>query len=113
MRLIDSGPDVVLLYPEVVGADDDGNPVRVPSATPLPALNVQLHAMSADESAALGQADRELYYFNTSTALPAGAYATAQARGRLWDVVGAPQRQGRSERTAHTHVVLASRSPVI
>lgn len=111
-RLIDGGPDVVDLYPEVVGTDDDGNPVRVPSETPI-TLNVQLHRMRADDAANLGQEDREVWYFNTSTDIPAGAYATAEARGRSWDVLGAPQRQGRSPRTAHTHVVLVSREPVI
>lgn len=113
MRLIDGGPDVVLLYPEVVTQDDDGNDVRTPSATPLAPLSVQLHRMKADDAAALGQQDTELWYFNTSTDLPAGAYAKAEARGRTWDVLGAPQRQGRSARTEHTHVVLRARGPVI
>lgn len=112
MRLIDGGPDRVELFPEVVGADDDGNPVRVPSVTPV-VLDVQLHRLRAEESAAFGQADRDYYYFNTSQDVPAGAYASATARGRTWDVEGAPQRQGRSSRTAHAHVVLSSRKPVI
>lgn len=112
MRLIDGGPDRVELYPEVVGTDDDGNPVRVPSATPV-VLDVQLHRVRAEESATFGQADRDYFYFNTAQDVPAGAYARAVARGRTWDVEGAPQRQGRSPRTEHTRVVLSSRKPVI
>lgn len=112
MRLIDGGPDRVDLYPEVLGEDDDGNPVRVPAETPIE-IDVQMHRMRAEDSAALGQSDAEFYYFNTSATLPAGAYARAFARGRWWDVEGAPQPQGRSPRTAHTRVVLRSREPVV
>lgn len=104
-RLIDGGPDVVLLYPEVKGQDSDGNPELRPSTTPI-VVRCQLHRLSSEESAALGQSSTATYYFNTAQDLPIGAYAAAKVRGRAAEVVGEPTRQGRSGRTAHTRVVV-------
>lgn len=106
-RLIDSGPDAILLYPEVETTDSDGNIVRRPSKVPI-TVNAQLHRLKADEIDSLGIPSTSLF-FNTSTPLPLGSYAKAETRGRSWDVVGEPIRTGRSERTAHTRVVLAAR----
>lgn len=111
-RLIDGGPDVVLLYPEVLGEDDDGNPERRPSTTPI-RVECQLHRLSADESAALGQDSTSTYYFNTSKDLPLGAFAGAMVRGRKAEVIGEPTRQGRSRRTAHTRVIVRIIEPKV
>lgn len=111
-RLIDSGPDEVLLYPEVLGEDSDGNPERRPSPTPIK-IRCQLHRLSVEESSTLGQTSSATYYFNTSRDLPAGAFATAQVRGREAEVVGEPTRQGRTSRTAHTRVVVRILEPKV
>jgi hypothetical protein len=111
-RLIDGGPDVVLLYPEVEDEDSDGNPERRPSPTPI-TIRCQLHRVSAEESATLGQTSTATYYFNTSRDLPLGAFAGAKVRGRDAMVVGEPTRQGRSGRTAHTRVVVRILEPKV
>lgn len=112
MRLVDSGPDPVLVFPEVETTDDFGDPIRVPSDTPVQ-VSTYVQALSATEAADYDVDPRTTRYFNTSTPLPAaGAWARVEWDGREWDVVGEPQRVGRTRRTAYTHVVITARSPL-
>lgn len=108
-RLLDGGTEQVDLYPEVDGIDDDGNPVRVPAATPSKSIYTRLHPLSSSEAA-----DRSItttaYTFSTRN-FPAGAWAKVVARGRDWDVVGEPGRPAGSTRTAHARVIIVARGP--
>ena len=102
-RLIDSGPDLVSFYPEVEVTDVYGTPHRSPSPTAL-VIATQVQRSTAEEAEALGQHAESLWRFSTSRDLPPGAWAGLTVNGRPAEVVGEPQRQGRSKRTAHTLV---------
>lgn len=108
--ILDKGPDEVLIWPEIEVLDDSGSPVRIPSATPV-SISTYVQALSATESADYDIDPRTSRYFNTSQALPGGAWARVSWGGREWDVVGEPQRLGRTHRTARTHVVITARTP--
>ena len=107
MRLIDHGPDRVLLYPEVEQRDDYGTPVRVPGPDPIE-LYVHLQRVSSQEQPELGQRSRTFMQFRTATDLPPSAWARVEARGRVWEVEGEPQTQGRTRRTRNTLVVIST-----
>lgn len=109
MSLLDDGPDLLQVWPEVDGTDSDGNPVRVPAATPL-TVRGRVQPVSAEESAAAGQALRTVYRF-VGRSFPAGAYARVQWDGRDWDVLGEPMRSNGSARTRHVKVLLSARGP--
>lgn len=102
-RLIDSGPDLVRFFPEVEVTDSYGTPHRAPSTTPV-VVSTHVQRSTAEEAEALGQQAVSLWRFTTSVDLPAGAWAGLTVNGRPAEVVGEPQRQGRSARTAHTLV---------
>lgn len=110
VSLLQSGPHEVLVFPEVEVLDDAGDPIRVPSPVPI-AVATYVQALSATEAADLDVDPRTTRYFNTAQALPAGAWARVEWDGRAWDVLGEPQRIGRTHRTAHTHVVISARDP--
>lgn len=109
MSLLDRGPDVVQVWPEVAGTDDDGNPVRVPAATPV-TLHMLVQPVSAEESAALGQGVTTIYRAIGRT-FPGGAFARVAWDGRDWDVLGEPKRYNASPRTRHVAVLLMARGP--
>ena len=104
-RLIDSGPDLVRFFPEVEVTDSYGTPHRAPAAAAL-VISTHVQRSTAEEADALGQQAESLWRFTTSRDLPSGAWAGLTVNGRPAEVVGEPQRQGRSERTAHTLVRL-------
>lgn len=108
--IMNSGPDTVLVYPEIEGEDDFGDPIRYPSPTPI-TVRTYVQALSAEESAELDVDPRTTRYFNTSQKLPAGAWANVEWDGRSWGVVGEIQHIGRTRRTAHAHVVIEAREP--
>lgn len=107
-RLIDSGPDRVEFFPEVEAVDEYGTPVRVPSDVPV-VFSAHVQRSSAEEAEALGQQAISSYRFTTSTPLPPGPWSDLRVNGRLADVLGEPQPQGRSARTRHTLVRFAYR----
>lgn len=111
MSLLDGGPDEVQVYVEVDSVDDDNNPVKIPSDTPIP-VRGQLQPSTAEESAALGQEFTTLYRFMSRT-FPGGTFARVTARGRDWDVVGEPKRRGSSPATRHVTVWLSARGPEV
>lgn len=98
----------MVLFPEVEVTDYDGNTIRRPAATGIE-VRTHVQRVSAAEAEALGGMPATTVRFRTSRALPVGAYAHAEFKGRRWDVVGEPVRLGRSERTASTVVVLRAR----
>lgn len=104
-RLIDSGPDRVEFFPEVESADSYGTPHRSPSTVPV-VIATHVQRSTAEEAEALGQQAVSLWQFTTSRDLPPGAWAGLTVNGRLAEVVGEPQPQGRSTRTRHTLVRL-------
>lgn len=107
MRLIDHGPDRVLLYPEVEQRDDYGTPIRAAGTEPIE-LWVHLQRASTDELQVLGQESRTVKTFRTSRRLPPTAWAKVEAEGRTWQVEGEPSVQGRTARTRHTLVTIST-----
>lgn len=111
MSRLDNGPDEVLVYVEVDGTDDDGNPVKVPAATPMK-VRGDLQPSTAEEATALGQSLTTLYRF-IARDFPGGAFARVSARGRDWDVIGEPKRRNSSDATRHVTVWLSARTPEV
>lgn len=109
MSLLDRGTEVVEVWPEVEGTDDDGNPVRVPADQPV-TLRMLVQPVSAEESAALGQGVNTVYRAIGRT-FPGGAFARVAWGGRDWDVLGEPKRFNSSPRTRHVSVLLVARGP--
>lgn len=101
-------PHVVLVHGEITQPDVDGNPVRVPGPTAV-RVRCRVSPLSAEEASLLGQDV-------TSTARviaqrwPAGAWSSVEWAGRIWDIVGEPQRHpGATPATAHVSVLIRSR----
>lgn len=109
MSLLDTGPDLVEVYPEVDSVDDYGNPIKVASPTPVPVYG-RVQPSTSTESFELGQVEAETVRFLSRT-FPAGAFAKARHDGRDWDVVGSPRRHRGSPRTAHATTYLRARTP--
>lgn len=109
MSLID-GPDIVQVYPEVLGTDSDGNRIRKPSDTPVEVLG-RVQPVSTTEAAALGQ-EWSSYVKLLCREFPAGAWAEVVWDGRSWDVQGEPQPNGLSPSTRHVRVILRARDPL-
>lgn len=109
MSLLD-GPEVVQLFPEVEGTDEDGNPVRVPDmASPVLVFgSMQPTGSSADDRDGQGV---DTGYRLLCRSFPAGAWAMARWGGRDWDVDGEPRVRGDSPATAHATVLLTARTP--
>lgn len=111
MSLLDAGQETVLVWPEVDGADGDGNPVKVPSASPV-RVRGMVQPVSSDESAVTGDAVATIYRLYARS-FPAGAYARIEWDGRTWDVDGEPMRHGISASTRHVKVLLRARRPEV
>ena len=111
MSLLDSGRDVVDIYPEVTTTDDLGNVIVVPSDTPI-RRRVSIQPVHSDEMAVSGQVLTTTYRLIARDA-PIGPWAKVRwvsDGGTWWDVVGSPRRYGMSPRTAHIEAVLRERS---
>lgn len=103
------GPHELLLFPEVLGTDSDGNRVRKPGVMAVTVRGV-MQPLTAAESQVSGQEFATSYKF-LCPAFPAGAWARVEWDGRSWDVQGEPQRVGVSPATRHVRVILRARDP--
>jgi hypothetical protein len=108
MSLLDTGPDVVTVYPEVKTTDSYGNTVWKPSPTGTPVAG-RVQPSTSTESAELGQTVGETVRF-LSRDFPAGPFARVEWDDRSWDVLGAPREHRGSPRTAHYTTYLRARS---
>ena len=109
MSLLD-GREEILVFPQVLTVDADGNPVYAPSPVPL-AFLARVTALSAVESAALGQGFTTLHRL-TARELPVGAWSKVTWRGRDWDVLGEPTvRDQGSPASDHVTVMIRARTP--
>lgn len=108
MSLLDNGPDVLTVYPEVETTDAYGNVVRVPSTVPV-TVRGRVQPASSDELTALGLVTETVVRF-ISRSFPGGPWARVEFDGREWDVVGEPRVHRGSPRTAHKTVYLKART---
>jgi hypothetical protein len=110
VNLLDGGPDMVQVWPEVEEVDDRRNVQRVPGPTPVEIFG-RMQPVSSDESAAEGQQTDTLYRF-ISRDFPAGPWAWFEWDGRPWDIVGEPKFRNGSPRTRHVTTLLRARVPM-
>lgn len=114
MTLLDGGPDLLLVYPEVMSDDGYGTPLRVPGTVPVEVRGRVQQSPgrwtgSPSGDAVLGQTVETLVRFIGRT-FPAGPWAKVTWNGRDWGVVGEPAEHRGSPRTAHVTVILNARS---
>jgi hypothetical protein len=108
VSLLDLGPDVVTVYPEVESEDEYGNTVMVPSDEGV-SVRGRWQPGTAEESAAEGQETSTTYRFLCRT-FPAGPYARVTFDGSDWDVLGEPKHYRGSTLTGHYTVRLKERA---
>lgn len=107
MSLLD-GPDVITLYPEVLGTDGDGNRLRVPGVTPV-TVRGRMQRLP-HRTGTLVQAAATVRVF-LCRSFPAGEWSRVEYQGRTWDVEGEPEPHGLSQTTTHVRVLLRARDP--
>lgn len=108
MSLLDRGPDLVLVYPEVVTDDGYGTPIRVPSTTPVE-VRGRVQPVAATEVEVSGQQVNTTHRF-IARSMPGGAWAKVVWNDREWDVLGEPKRYHDTRTIAHVTVLLAARA---
>jgi hypothetical protein len=112
VSILDQANAAVVVYPQVLGRDPDGNPQWTPST-----VGVEVPAMvwplSADERAVNGQQAGESYRMRPKrgAACPAGPWAQVEWDGRRWDVEGEPVTYRRGRATGRTVVTLRTTNP--
>lgn len=107
MSLLDTGNELVEIWPEVDSVDSDGNPVKVPAATPEEVW-ARVQPVSSTDVIAAGQQTVARYRFITRTA-PLGPWARVRWRGRDWDIDGEPMWSSGSPQTQHVTAILKAR----
>lgn len=99
MSLLDSGPEVVTVYPHVIVADSDGNPIVKPSTTGT-ALAARVQPANSSEIPVDGQ-QMGSFYIVIARDAPAASWSHCVWRGTKWDVVGEIMRSRGSMVTEH------------
>ncbi|UQI46722.1 hypothetical protein M1P56_21395 [Streptomyces sp. HU2014] len=107
MSLLDSGPEVVTVYPEVETDDGYGGTVPGPGAPVIvrarvtPAGEGETHP----EDGYLAGSRYRLY----ARTLPAGPWSRVEWAGQVWVLAGEPQRFGGGRRLAYQTAVIQKR----
>lgn len=107
MSLLDHGPDVVDIWPQVESVDDRGNVVQLPAPAPV-RVHARVQPVSSDDLAVAGQQVTTVYRLITRDA-PLGPWARVEWAGRQWDVAGEPLRSAGSPATRHVTALLRAR----
>ncbi|MFC7330816.1 MULTISPECIES: hypothetical protein [Nocardiopsidaceae] len=110
MSLLDSGAELVEIYPQVLTTDDLGNEVWAPADDPV-VIRCSIQPVTSDELSAVGQDLVTTYRLIARTA-PLGPWARVRwvnNANTWWDVIGTPRRYGMSPRTAHVDALLRQR----
>ncbi|WP_117198975.1 head-tail adaptor protein [Nocardiopsis sp. TNDT3] len=107
MSLLDTGNELVEVWPETTSTDPDGNPVRIPAADPVQ-VRARVQPVSSNDVAAAGQQTVARYRLITREA-PLGPWARVRWDGRDWDIDGEPLRSNGSRRTRHVQAILKAR----
>jgi hypothetical protein len=110
MGLLDRGNEDIVIYPEEVWTDSDGNTMTRPSATGVPARAMIRPAAQSGTSARRAEQDNEGFETETTYLMrvPTADYPDrigAQARvgwnGQYWAVIGDGLMYNGSRRTRH------------
>lgn len=102
-----NGPEALKVHVEVWGWDDLGNPVLLPTGTPV-IVRGQVQPVSAEEATHLGQVATTIYRF-IGRSFPAGPWSRVEWDGRDWDVHGEPTRSQGSPHTTNVVAYLVAR----
>lgn len=116
MSLLDRGRETVVVFPEEVYTDPDGNVLRRPRTTGTTVTNVVVQLLSQSgtsqrraEQDNEGQETEEMYRLRlprSYTGPVLGAHGRVQWRGLSWAVIGKERRYNGSYRTAHIDYVI-------
>lgn len=116
MSLLDRGRETVIVFPEEVYTDPDGNVLRRPQATGITVSNaaVQLMAQSGTSSRRSEQDNEgleteEVYRLRLPRSYSGpviGAHGRVEWRGLSWSVIGKERRYNGSPRTGHIDYTL-------
>lgn len=120
MSRLDRWNHVVTVYPEVLWTDSDGNKMRRPSATGIPAKvflsPVGVGGGVADDTSSFGDLASvpTVYRMRPTRAAHAalgllGRASEVEWRGQRWSVTGDPQEYGGSSRTRHVDYLITRR----
>ncbi|WP_024816965.1 hypothetical protein [Arthrobacter sp. 31Y] len=108
-RLLDAGAEVVLVYPEVVEVNRRGDPLRVPSDTPV-RVRVTTSVDRSSDAELPGQVSSKVVKCLARSA-PVGSWARVVYAGEDWDVAYPPRLSpGVSRATRHVEFGLRSRN---
>lgn len=106
MSLLDSGPDLVTVYPTL--EVDDGYGGTRPGEGPPVTVRAHVQPSDTDQDGAPGYLSGATYRVFSRT-LPAGPWSRVDWAGETWTVVGEPQRFGGSARVAHMAATIRRR----
>ncbi|MFL1441822.1 phage head completion protein [Nocardiopsis protaetiae] len=107
MSLLDSGNELVEVWPEVDAADSDGNPIKRPADEAVE-IWARVQPVSSTDVIAAGQQTTARYRLITRDA-PLGPWARVRWRDRDWDIDGEPMWSSGSPRTRHVTAILKAR----
>jgi hypothetical protein len=108
VSLLGSG-QTVLAFPDVIGADADGNPgQRRPGTESVPVVGRWQYEAPAEDTSEGQQVITRAKFLARNW--PTGFAGRVTYDGREWDVIGEPTRSGLSPATRHTVVRLVARS---
>lgn len=110
VSLLDFGPDVITVRPEIETTDFYGNPVRVPGAPVQVRCRVQ--PLSTSDSAAVPNSVGSTYRV-IARDLPGGSWSIVTWQGRDWDIIGERQLSNGSGMTRHCKFLITSRVPEV
>ena len=113
MSLLDSGRDMVTVYPEVEDYDRDGNLLTRPSDTGFTTRATLQPQSSSGPSSSRDNADggfltEEAYRMRLPRSFPfiLGAQSAIEWNGKMWSVLGDGQVYNGSARTAHVDYMI-------
>lgn len=107
MTLLTRGREKVEIYPEVESVDERGEPIKIPSPTPVE-LRCIVHPITSNTALAQSR-DRVANYRIVVRDAPFGKWARLVWRGRDWDIVGEPLYSNASRATRHVSVIIRAR----
>lgn len=112
VSILDEHNAIVTVYPQVLGADEYGNPQWKPSETgvEVPAM---VWPLSTDEPGVNGQQVGEVCRMRPKRGAPcpAGPWAQVEYDGRRWEVDGQPAEMRRGKATRRMVVTLRTLHP--
>lgn len=109
MSLLDTGNQDIIVYPEELTYDTDGNPITRPSTTGIPAKASLQPAVQSGTSARRAEQDNEGFETETNYRLrlprsfpfQLNAQSRIEWQGGYWAVMGEARQFTGSKKTAH------------